>query len=172
MPAKKIDTEPDPFARPKYLRLSLKGKCAGIAKRSRADAKISQEDLADRLGLQQSHVSHCEDAGEPRAFTVLHVAQGPSEWAVPLIRWQALQHAQQVIAAAEIRHGDNHLARHAAVTGALCGLQHASAYAVSDNLITQAEARIVLDWTRKSVEKLLEQERYLATLIESGEVAR
>jgi hypothetical protein len=171
MSARKLDTA-DPLDRPKYLRLTLKGTCANVAKRSRSDAKLSQEDLADKLGLQQSHVSHCETKGEPHAFTILHVAQGPTDWALPLIRWQALHHAQQVIAAAEVRHGDNHLARNAAVMGALAGLQLALAHALADNALTQAEARIVLDWTRKCLEKLLEQERYLSLLVESGEAVR
>jgi predicted XRE-type DNA-binding protein len=172
MPAKRIDTA-DPFARPKLLKRTLKGSCAVVALRGRESAHLSQPELAKQLGLQQPHVSRCESREEEsHSFTVLHVAQGPSEWALPLLRWQAVHHAQQVIAAAEVRYGDNHLARNAAVMGALSGLMMATAHALSDNTLTQSEARIVLDWTRKSMSKLLEQERYLSLLIESGEAAR
>ena len=123
-------------SRAKALKLDL----SRVARRAREEADYTRDALKDQVGTSAKNVQRWEDPDDPIAPNAVHIASAPREWALPLLRWQAEQHACEVLESAADQYGDDDGARFSAVVGASANAQRAAVLLVKPG-VTATELR-------------------------------
>jgi transcriptional regulator with XRE-family HTH domain len=162
-----VNPKPEDMPRPKLLGKlcgsSRKRELARLYRSARDAAGLTQRELADRLGVQQKHVACCELDAEPHTFTTAHLVDGPTEWALPIVRGIIGHHRAQLLEGVDAV-PESHAVLLAETTGECMGVMHAQSLLIA-KLNAQAddgqpaELEIVQSKARGGLKALLRVER-------------
>ncbi len=147
-------------ARPRSKAKLLKRELSPVHRRALERLGMSCPDLAAYVDTQAQTARRWGAEDEPHMPRADHLAAGPAEWALDLLRVIVRQHGHDVQPAPAVVHGDDHGARLAAVTNECGDPARALATALADRVLTIAELELVVQEAREAVAAALELEAW------------
>ncbi|HMI91579.1 MAG TPA: hypothetical protein VK509_09465 [Polyangiales bacterium] len=143
----------------------LKPAHSRVAYRARQRAALTQTALAKITGIQQSHIARVEARGEPHSYSSLHImAAGADARTLPFAQELAADLcdyvALQAVPRAEDVHGEEHLARLAAVIAEVTDVPRALSSALAANDRSAARLEELRSEIKGGIRALLELDQW------------
>lgn len=147
--------------RPKHLRLDLlKRESAAVARTARLSSGKPQRQLALELDVTASFVARCEIPSEPHAYSILHLASGPSDEMVPQLEWALGKHGRGVRELPRVLELSE-AARHLQMLTDCTEVPRATAERIADGVDEVHEVELELSKTRRLLATTTQHEAHL-----------